>query len=98
MKALLLAITKLAVFDALLQERNRNLQYKNFASWNEFPKSIRNLKIERTLNKSSRQEQLDNNDDTIRVYYILLFMRMHENSSLEAVLRQFRETFEMKSK
>ena len=74
MKALLLAITKLAVFDALLQERNRNLQYKNFA-WNGFPKSTRNLKIKRTLNKSSRQEQLDNNDDTIRVYYILPFLR-----------------------
>ena len=41
---------------------------KKFASWNGFPKSIRNAIIERALSKSSRQEQLYNYDDMIKLF------------------------------
>ena len=47
---------------------------KKLASWNGYPKSIRNAIIKRTLTKSSRQEQLCNYDDIIKCFTNLPYM------------------------
>ena len=47
---------------------------KKFASWNGYPKSIRNAIIKRTSSKSSRQDQLYNYDDMIKLCINLTYM------------------------
>ena len=47
---------------------------KKFASWNGYPKSIRNAIIKQTLSKPSRQEQLYHYDDMIKLYINLPYM------------------------
>ena len=68
---------------------------KKFASWNRYPKSIRNAIIKQNLSKSSRQEQLY---ITMIIYQsfksIYLTWEMQWNSSLRAVLRNSKEIFE----
>ena len=41
---------------------------KKFASWNRFPKSIKNSIIKQALSQSSRQKQLEDYDFTINLY------------------------------
>ena len=47
---------------------------KKLASWNGYPKSIRNAIIKRTLTKPSRQEQLCNYNDMIKCFINLPYM------------------------
>ena len=49
------------------------LNMKKFGSCSRFPNSIRNLIIKRTLSKSNRQKQLDESNDTIKLYLNLYY-------------------------
>ena len=46
---------------------------KKFGSWSGFSNSIRNLTIKRTSSKSYRQKQLDESNNTIKLYLKLYY-------------------------
>ena len=63
-------VIQICMTDLLLSE----IQNK-FASWNGYPMTIRNAIIKWTVSKSSRQEQLHNYHDMIKLYIDLPYMR-----------------------
>ena len=46
---------------------------KKFESWSRFPNSIRNLTMKRTLSKSNGRKQLDESNNTIKLYLNLYY-------------------------
>ena len=54
------------------------------------------LNVKQTIGKSSKQKELDNYDDDQNFIQIYLTSEMQGSNSLEAILRNVRETFEKK--
>ena len=65
-----------------------------------FPNSIKNSIIKRTLSKSSRQKQLDDYDDTIKLYLNLPYMgnagEQLARSCIKKLKRNIRREFQVK--